>query len=190
MKPKRQDPLARRNRANKNRGREFENRCAEKLGWTRVPYSGAQAHWGKGDVVDRFYEKDGEWHAECKTTIGQKTGLSINGKWIKQMQNHAASRRPILFFTRKASATTWVLVPLMSWFHFIGIKNIETRPYLSESLKKTEKGTFLIPQALLDAVASGVITGHIQAHPISGGDFDTYYLTTLDKFKEGITRDS
>jgi hypothetical protein len=186
MKPKRQDPLARRNRANKNRGREFENRCAKALGWTRVPYSGAQAHWGKGDVVDRFYEKDGEWHAECKTTVGQKTGISINGKWLKQMRDHAPTRRPVLFFTRKASTNIWVLAPVISWSHFISIKS-EIRTYVTRVVKATEKGTFLIPQELLDDVADNGIIGCVTT---TGFDPDVYYLTTLDKFKEGITRDT
>lgn len=184
-KPKRQDPLARRNRANKNRGREFENRCAKFLGWTRVPYSGAQAHWGKGDVVDKFYEQTGEWHAECKTTIGQKTGLSINGKWITQMQNHSHSRRPILFFTRKASTDIWVLLPLMSWCHFIG-KRLIDRIYTVESPKATEKGTFMISQSLLDAVAESKVTGSLQVAR-TNGETDFYYLTTLAHFKEVIT---
>lgn len=147
MKEKRKDPLACRNRANKNRGRAFENRCAKALGWTRVPYSGAQKGWGAGDVVDRFYERDGKWMAECKTMIGQKTGLSIKSKWRQQMVRALDGRMPLMFFTRKGAAEAWVLFrddgfAYLGTLHHFGI-NVRT-------IEPTELGTFLIPQEVLN----------------------------------------
>lgn len=185
MKPKRQDPLARRNRANKNRGRDFENRCAKVLGWTRVPYSGAQAGWGKGDVVDGFYTRNGFWQAECKITIGQKTGLSINGKWIKQMNNldrvpqHVAGireRHPVLFLARKGSPRSWALLPAISW-DWLHYKMIEASTYTISDAKPTEKGTFMLPQNTLD----GAWNGHIQSIDV-GGMY--YYLISFPYFVE------
>jgi hypothetical protein len=73
-------------RNNKNRGRNFERRVAEKLGFTRVPYSGAIKEWGGADVVDGFYTRNGHWALECKTQQpGPVRSISIKHKWVKQM---------------------------------------------------------------------------------------------------------
>lgn len=175
---KRQDPLARRNRANKNRGRAFENRCAKALGWTRVPYSGAQKGWGAGDVVDRFYERDGKWMAECKITVGQKTGISIKGKWRKQMVRDLDGRLPLLFFARKGSSRTWVLMPYDSW------REMSKTFQFHAEVDPTEQGTFLIQQWILDHVSGGcdvyrIVAGH-----------DEYFLMDFDYFTRQVGHDS
>lgn len=75
--------VSKRNRANKNRGRAFERKVADLLGWTRVPYSGGVKEWGGGDVVDGYFKNNGIWAAECKTQQ-PKASISITDKYINQ----------------------------------------------------------------------------------------------------------
>lgn len=75
--------VSKRNRANKNRGRAFERKVADLLGWTRVPYSGGVKEWGGGDVVDGYFKNNGQWAAECKTQQ-PKASYSITDKYIRQ----------------------------------------------------------------------------------------------------------
>lgn len=91
-------------RNNKNRGRKFERDVAAQLGWTRVPYSGGQGDWGKGDVVDGFYTGNGYWVAECKTQIAkddQPLSISVKHKWVDQMMTAETKNRRGVIIVRR-----------------------------------------------------------------------------------------
>lgn len=84
----------------RGRGKRFEKDVADALGWSRVPFSGRNAIFGEGDVIDGFVNGAGFWLAECKMrtdTTGQGS-VSVRGDWIAQAVEAAerAGRFPLV----------------------------------------------------------------------------------------------
>lgn len=88
----------------RSRGRNFENDVAKALGWSRVAFSGANAAYGEGDVIDGFVNGAGYWLAECKRRQGKEHGnVTIEGKWIEQAEKacERSGRWPIIIVGTK-----------------------------------------------------------------------------------------
>ena len=100
-------------RNSKNKGRAYERRIAEELGWTRVPFSGASRDWGEGDVVDGYYSKKGFWRGECKKQPARKSGdIAIEQKWIEQVAAIKDKSRMNVYFTQThGSHISFVFLP-------------------------------------------------------------------------------
>lgn len=88
----------------RQRGYRFERTVAELLGWSRVPYSGASAAYGQGDVIDGYINGPGYWMVECKMRTMKKPGsVRVDGKWIEQADRSAelSGRFPIIIVGSK-----------------------------------------------------------------------------------------
>jgi len=58
---------SKRNRNNRKRGKAFEKKVADFLGFYRVPYSGSAENFGLGDIRDRESQDDSLVMGECKS---------------------------------------------------------------------------------------------------------------------------
>lgn len=190
-------------RNNKNRGRAFERKCADKLGWTRVPYSGGSGEWGKGDVVDGFHSGKGIWVAECKTQDGTISGnLSIKDKWLKQMQKEAdeTTRIPVLLLRLNGDTRSYVLLPEASFDYLweqtqrksarLNADGYAERLMIDEVVDTHTRGKglgFVIEKSVLRRATSNHIAEKIWVtHPENLPS--AYYLLDFDDFAE-IVRD-
>lgn len=104
-------------RNSKNKGRAYERRIADSLGWQRVPFSGASRDWGEGDVIDCYYSKNGYWRGECKKQPARKSGdIVIDQKWIEQIDAVRDKTRLNVIFTQEhGSPITFVVLPPDAW---------------------------------------------------------------------------
>lgn len=85
------------------RGYRFERDVAAQLGWSRVPFSGANAAFGEGDVIDGFVNGPGYWIAECKMRTTPTGSVSVDGEWIDQARNSCerSGRWPVIIVGAK-----------------------------------------------------------------------------------------
>jgi hypothetical protein len=106
------------NNRNRNRGKNFERKCAEILGFFRVPYSGSSKLWGLGDIRDNEHKNLSRYMGECKTmTPKSKTEVNyiIQAKWLIGPDSVIAKAKkennkfPFLAFTKKASPLTFII---------------------------------------------------------------------------------
>lgn len=75
-KPKNNSVIAKRNRANRQRGSKFEKVTADYLDMDVVPYSGSNARFGWGDIRDSI------WLGECKNITPADGRVKIQMEWI------------------------------------------------------------------------------------------------------------
>jgi hypothetical protein len=108
-------------RNSKNKGRAYERRIADELGWQRVPFSGASRDWGEGDVIDCYYSKKGLWRGECKKQPARKSGdIVIDQKWLEQIAAvKDKSRMDVIFTQEHGSPITFVVLPPDAYQYFI-----------------------------------------------------------------------
>lgn len=196
------------NRGNKNRGRAFERKVADELGWTRIPYSGGMGgEWGKGDVVDGFYNQNGFWIVECKTQPqGSAANVSIKGEWITKTFNAArdANRNPLIATRLKHKHSSWVFLPQAS---YVFLRNMTTKgwrePYNREESEPSpietpdvvwttkargeEKG-FTVQRSWMDEKEWELALIVVVDEKPAGETDEEYYwwMMSLDKFKSLI----
>jgi hypothetical protein len=170
-------------RNNKNRGRAFERHVAEKLGWTRVPFSGAVRDWGVGDVMDGFYQRKGCWAAECKTQQpGVDGSISIKHKWVNQMYDACRDGRQGIIITKNVrSSRAWVffLDDAWDWFHEIttpSLARIEASTYT-----RGKGHNFVVPGELLNECGD---TKYIElgVHDKKANNVTPWYVISLNTF--------
>lgn len=175
---------------NKARGRNFENKVASTLGWTRVPYSGAHKVFGSGDVVDGYQGRNGLWCAECKTQQpGPVRSISIMEKWITQMDKATAgTNRSGLIATRLAESglvargksENYVFLPPESFLLIADYVSINEETVL---LKARGKGRgFVVKRETLDTVGSNATEITVKHGDLT----DVWYLMTLEAFAATI----
>lgn len=104
------------NRNNKERGKAFEKRMAETLGWFRVPLSGSSSLFGWCDVRDSETKEDGIWLGECKTMTPDNPdnkSYTIELKWLDKLTARSAEEKkmPVLFFTLYGDTVKFVAIP-------------------------------------------------------------------------------
>lgn len=109
---------SKRNNNNRARGKAFEKKVADYLGFFRVPYSGSAESFGLGDVRDRESQDDSLTLGECKSiTPRSKTEVNIIIKegWLlgengilKKARDK--SKLPWLAFTKARSAMWYVII--------------------------------------------------------------------------------
>jgi hypothetical protein len=179
-------------RNNKNRGRAFERHVADFLGWTRVPYSGAQKDWGGGDVIDGFYTKDGFWTAECKTQKARPdNAILIKAKWIGQMLSAATpERRPIIIVKTVAAKLNEALVVMdddtFDWFRMKVDHAFEKLIANGGTQLTRGKGhNFVIPQAEQRYAISGNPV-HLPVLDRTSNEQTNWFFYRLDAFKTYI----
>lgn len=182
-------------RNNKNRGRAFERFVAEKLGWTRVPYSGAMKEWGGADVVDGFYQRNGYWAAECKTQQPNGTwSISIKHKWVMQMLAAEQGGRQGIIITRNVgqrkigagAEPAYVFVPEENWEWFAARAKVEFRYDYAETFTRGKGHNFVVDAAVLDDMDKfplmlKVIDKKAEVETI-------WYVITLDRFADIVKR--
>lgn len=98
-------------RRNKNRGYAWERRVADTLGWTRV---GKIRHTlQKGDVVDGFWGRNGNWIGECKTQPRGVGNLNVTDGYHKQLYDSGlrSDRYPALFLHLVPEPSGWAILP-------------------------------------------------------------------------------
>lgn len=107
-------------RNSKNKGRAYERRIADALGWTRVPFSGASRDWGEGDVIDGYYKRNGFWKGECKKQKARKSGdIVIQQDWLEQIAAGLdKSRVDVIFTQTHGSPVSFVFLPVEAWIKF------------------------------------------------------------------------
>mgnify|MGYP001453083081 FL=1 len=109
---------SRRNRNNRNRGKNFERRVSKYLGFYRVPYSGSAEVFGLGDVRDNESQDESLTIGECKSiTPRNKNSINyiIQEKWLigdTGIVNQAkkSNKMPWLAFTKVRSALWFVIL--------------------------------------------------------------------------------
>lgn len=116
-----------RNNNNRMRGKAFEKRLADYLGFFRVPYSGTNDTFGWGDVRDKEDQQESRYLGECKS-ISPRTQKEVNyiiredwflGKnGILTKAKNAGNRIPFLAFTKAKSSYVYVAV-LMADFKML-----------------------------------------------------------------------
>jgi hypothetical protein len=105
------------NRNNKERGKAFEKRMAEVLGWFRVPMSGSSAVFGWCDVRDAEKKGDGIWLGECKTMTPsnpEHRTYTIELQWLNKLlyRSDAEMKMPVLLFTLYGDSAKFVAMPV------------------------------------------------------------------------------
>jgi hypothetical protein len=175
-------------RNNKNRGRNFERQVAEKLGWTRVPYSGAIKEWGGADVVDGFYSRSGFWAAECKTQQpGPEKSISIKHKWVGQMLGGGVKGRHPIIITKNVGsrdAYVFMLEDTYDWLvDFIGMKDEDPVPcsFTHDIPLRGKSYNFVVKQEHLPEASDGFTILRV------GPDRDLWYVIHLDDFEFVVT---
>jgi len=129
-------------RRNKDRGKAFERKIAEFLGWRKVPYSGqAASAWGPGDIVDGDLTS-GYWLVECKTQPrGTENNISIKDSWITKTIAEAqrSGRFPVLIVntTRSKLVDSLVFVPV---FALPADKLPDMLPYMQQQYNVRARG--------------------------------------------------
>ena len=106
-----------RNRNNRERGKAFEKKIADMLGWIRVPYSGSAEVFGFGDVRDHEDQQQTRYMGECKSITPRSTkevNYIIQEKWlvgqdsIVSRAKKQGNKMPLLFFTKARSSLSFV----------------------------------------------------------------------------------
>lgn len=180
-------------RNNKNRGRNFERKVADFLGWTRVPYSGAIKDWGGGDVVDGFYKRKGLWSAECKTQQPGPLGtLSVLQKWLEQIARATSGGRQGILITRNVGERTIYVLMQAHAFDLIldNLMPSELDMMLPEpDLRAQGTGMgFVVP---LDYLSCSRGLGYMVTFNVVSEKLDEkwqWVLMTLDTFKRYIDK--
>lgn len=121
------------NNRNRNRGKNFERKVAEVLGFFRIPYSGSSKLWGLGDVRDNEHKDYSRYMGECKTmTPKAKTEVNyiIQAKWLIGPDSVVArakeenNKLPFLAFTKKSSPLTFVITRIEDFKMFLDAMDI------------------------------------------------------------------
>ena len=110
------------NRRNRERGKSFERRVAEKLGnWFRIPYSDSSELWGLGDVRDKDDNFRSRYMIECKTITPKsvkEVNFIIKQEWLQGKTGIIDKAKKELnkfwglAFTKKGSRKTFMIIPL------------------------------------------------------------------------------
>lgn len=180
-------------RNNKNRGREFEKKVANTLGWTRVPYSGAISSWGYGDVVDGFYKQKGFWSAECKTQQPGPLGtISVTQKYIKQMDKGSdGQRKGLLVIKNVGELRSYVVMPTASFEQILDHLLPSEYELVKGMYPLNSAGTadgFVVPVEYLKYIKGlGVVASFMVESPRIGTERG-WCLMTLDTFKYYIKK--
>ncbi len=109
---------SKRNNNNRARGKAFDKKVADYLGFFRVQYSGSAESFGLGDVRDRESQDDSLTLGECKSiTPRSKTEVNIIIKegWLLGENGilrkaRDKSKLPWLAFTKVRSAMWYVMI--------------------------------------------------------------------------------
>ena len=110
-----------RNNNNCNRGKLFEKKVADFLGFFRVPYSGTNDTFGWGDVRDTEDQSKSRYLGECKSMTprtAKEVNYSIKEDWLTGKNGilgkarNAGNKIPFLAFTKVRSALTYVIVSI------------------------------------------------------------------------------
>lgn len=135
---------SKRNRNNRQRGKAFEKKVADFLGFYRVPYSGSAENFGLGDVRDRESQDDSLTLGECKS-ITPRSKAQVNyilrEDWLigkTGVLDHArkSDKLPWLSFTKVRSAL-WFVVILPQHFRMFlrAIEILRHEGYISNTKK-------------------------------------------------------
>ena len=135
---------SKRNRNNRKRGKAFEKKVADFLGFYRVPYSGSAENFGLGDIRDRESQDDSLVMGECKSiTPRSKTQINfvLREDWLigkNGIINRARKfdKLPWLSFTKVRSAL-WFVVILPQHFRMFlrAIEILRYKGYISDTKK-------------------------------------------------------
>lgn len=107
------------NRNNRERGKDFERKMADLLGFFRVPYSGAAAGYGEGDLRDAEDREKSLFLGECKTITPRsqreinyvlKRDWLVGDKGIVARAKESGGKFPFLAFTRARSPLAFVVL--------------------------------------------------------------------------------
>lgn len=107
-----------RNRNNRERGKAFEKKMADFLGWIRVAYSGVNDAFGWGDIRDQEDREKSLFLGECKSMTprsAKEINFIIKESWLVGDGSIVAKARktskfPVLFFTKVRSSLTFVIM--------------------------------------------------------------------------------
>ena len=135
---------SKRNRNNRKRGKAFEKKVADFLGFYRVPYSGSAENFGLGDIRDRESQDDSLVMGECKSiTPRSKNQINyvLREDWLigkNGIINRARKfdKLPWLSFTKVRSAL-WFVVILPQHFRMFlrAIEILRYKGYISDTKK-------------------------------------------------------
>lgn len=160
----------------RDRGKSFERDIADMFGWRRVPFSGRNAEFGEGDVIDGTVGGAGFWLAECKMRTRGSETVVIERGWIHQMADCAerSGRFPLLVVGTKhdrdkPSRNAVVLLPPESRdFLFDRVVHARNRVDFSWAprnrhelhrwiiARRTTGGGFVITRGELEGAVAGV----------------------------------
>ena len=103
------------NKNNRDRGKAFEKKIAETLGWYRVPLSGSSSLFGWSDVRDSETIGEGIWMGECKTMKPNtlEPTYTIKLEWLDKLVSRAMveNKMPVLFITLYGDTAKFVSIP-------------------------------------------------------------------------------
>lgn len=110
------------NRRNRNRGKSFEKRVAEKMGnWYRIAFSGSSELFGLGDVRDTEGKENATWMVECKTITprsAKEINYIIKEEWLIGKLGVSTKAKKeynkfwALAFTKKGSPLTYIAMSI------------------------------------------------------------------------------
>lgn len=111
--------VSQRNRNNRERGKAFEKKMADFLGWIRVPYSGSAEVFGLGDIRDHEDQQQTRYMGECKSITPKSTkeiNYIVQEKWLVGKDSIVArakkqgNKMPLVLLTKAKSSLTFVIL--------------------------------------------------------------------------------
>ena len=113
-----------RNNNNRNRGKLFEKKVADLLGFFRVPYSGTNDTFGWGDVRSTEDQSQSRYLGECKSITPRsikEINYSIKEDWLTGKNGilgkakNAGDKIPFLAFTKVRSPLIYIILQIQDF---------------------------------------------------------------------------
>lgn len=110
--------IKKRNKNNRERGKSFEKKMGDFLGWIRVAYSGINDAFGWGDIRDHEDREKSLFLGECKSITPRSTkeiNYIIKEEWLVGKNSIVEKAKkteslPVLFFTKVRSPLSFAVL--------------------------------------------------------------------------------
>lgn len=181
-KQKNNSEIAKRNRANRQRGGAFEKKVGDYLDMDVVPYSGSNARFGYGDVRDSI------WLVECKNIKIEDNHCVIKEEWFDKNSDRAlvGDRMPALAWMPTGKPSKYIILEYNEFIRLSSNVDIKREDKIHVIKKKSHNTKNLI----LDL--NGEYFNRLKHVDVSrilldGCDVNKMkFIMTLEKFKELI----